>query len=146
MVVTEGSQENRFKGEKEILVKYETLNNIAEKLYYKDGKINPDTHQELRKIHHIREDISFYTSKLLEKCHPEQIVGVLMQETLNEDIHRVFGYTNDHYSHRNPPSNDDDSLSELAVNNLKMFLKKDYEALAKLHSWGKINPDALGNI
>jgi len=142
LVVTDGIQKNRFKGEYEVLVKYKTLNNLAEDLYFEDGSSNLNVHQEIRKIHHIHEDISFYLEELLTKCHSNQIIAVLMQENLNNDILRVFGYKNDIHLHRNPAVRKGDfQLSDRAMKNLLKFFWKDYKALVKLYCWGKIDRD-----
>jgi hypothetical protein len=138
LVVSDGSQRDRFEGEYDVLVKYGHLNNLAEALYHKDGTPNRTVQQEIRRIHHIREDISFYLSELLSKCRPNQIVAVLMQENLDDDILRVFGYKNEIRSNRNPPTEEDKELSETGRANLIKFFRNDYEALTKLYCWGKI--------
>jgi hypothetical protein len=140
LVVTDGVQKNRFKGEYEVLVKYKMLNKLAEALYFDDGSPNLNAHREIRKIHHIHEDISFYLEELLTKCHPNQIIAVLMQENLNNDIWRVFGYKNDIHLHRKPVvTEEEDQLSDRAMKNLLRFFWKDYKALVKLYCWGKID-------
>ncbi|SCZ57494.1 hypothetical protein [Thiohalomonas denitrificans] len=143
LVVSDGDQRSRFKGEYNVLIKYETLNDLAEALYHENGEANSIAHQEIRKIHHIREDISFYLRDLLSRCHPNQIVAVLMQENLNEDIFRVFGYRNKINRHRSPASKEDKTLSETGLKNLMRFFEEDYEALIKLYSWGKIDREVI---
>jgi hypothetical protein len=143
LVVTDGTQRDRFKGEYDVLVKYGSLNSLAEALYSEDGRENTAAQQEIRKIHHIREDISFYLDDLLSKCNPNQIVGVLMQENLDEDILRVFGYNNELREHMNSASAEDKALSEIGSSNLMTFFRKDYEALVKLYCWGKIEREVL---
>jgi hypothetical protein len=143
LVVSDGVQKDRFEGEYEVLTKYKNLNNIAEALYDESGIANITAQQEMRKIHHIREDISFYLSDLLRKCHPDQILAVLMQENLDEDIFRVFGYRNELYEHCNPSAEDDQGLTESGLRNLKRFFVEDYEALTKLYCWGKIDREVI---
>lgn len=143
LVVSDGVQRDRFEGEHEVLRKYKNLNDIAEALYDENGMPNSTVQQEIRKIHHIREDISFYLSDLLSRCHPDQIVAVLMQENLDEDIFRVFGYRNDLNLHRNPASEEDQRLSETGLKNLMRFFKKDYEVLTRLYCWGKIDREVF---
>jgi hypothetical protein len=142
LVVTDGTQKHRFRGEYEVLTRYGSLNNIAESLYHENGTINKTTRTELRKILHIREDISFYLHDLLMQCDPNQITAVLMQETLNEDILRVFGYKNSLIKNINPAEEDEKALSDTAMANLKRFFIRDYEALTILYCWGKISRDA----
>jgi hypothetical protein len=143
LVVTSGKQRNRFDGEYDVLVKYATLNSLAEALYNEDGTANVTAHQEMRAIHHIKEDIAFYLDELLGKCSPSQITGVLMQENLDDDILRVFGYRNALRKHINPASKEHEALSDSGLRNLKMFLTKDYGALVKLFCWGKIQREVL---
>ena len=143
LVVTDGVQKNRFEGEYEVLMKYKNLNNIAEALYDESGMANSTAQREIRIIHHIREDISFYLSDLLSRCCPDQILAVLMQESLDEDIFRVFGYRNELNTHHNPPSEDDQGLSETGLRNLMRFFIADYEALTKLYCWGKIDREVI---
>jgi len=142
LVVTEGSARDRIPGEYEVFVKYETLNNLAEILYDEDGRPNADAHQDARLIHHIREDITFYLDDLLQKCRPDQIRAVLMQENLNADIKRVFGYENELHEHRNPKSGVE-KLSRRGLANLMRFLHRDYEILTRLYCWGKIENDTF---
>jgi len=143
LVVTDGAQRDRFKGEYDVLLKYGNLNNLAEALHHNNGTANTEAQQEIRKIRHIKEDISFYLHELLNKCHPSQIVAVLMQENLDDDILRVFGYKNELKTHHNPASAEDGELSDTGLRNLMRFFREDYEALIKLYSWGKIERDSL---
>ncbi len=143
LVVTDGVQKDRFEGEQEVLMKYKNLNNIAEALYDERGVANNTAQLEMRKIHHIREDISFYLTDLLSKCQPDQIVAVLMQENLDEDIFRVFGFRNELNAHHNPVSGDDQGLSETGLRNLMRFFEDDYKELTKLYFWGKIDREVI---
>ncbi len=142
LVVTDATQKGRFEGEYEVLVKYGTLNRLAEALYHANGTANTRAQQEIRIIHHIREDVSFYLKELLEHCRPDQITAVLMQENLDADILRVFGYENEMQAHKNPASQED-QLSEQGRRNLMRFFREDYEALLKLYCWGKIEKEVF---
>ena len=126
-----------------LVMKYKNLNNIAEALYDDSGVANSTAQYEMRKIHHIREDISLYLTELLSKCQPNQIIAVLMQENLDKDIFRVFGYRNELNAHRNTASENHQGLSEAGLRNLMRFLEKDYEALTKLYCWGKIDREVI---
>ena len=141
LVVTDAIQRNRFKGEYEVLVKYKSLNSIAEALYDDNGIANKEAQEDIKKIHHIKEDISFYLTDLLNRCDPNQIVAVLMQENLDNDIKRVFGYENRLKKHINSSANHSLNLSKKAKENLMRFFIKDYEALMKLYCWNKIEKD-----
>lgn len=143
IVVKDANQRGRFKGEYEVLLKYKSLNVLAEALYDEFGQPNHSAQADIRKIHHIREDISFYLSGLLRRCQPNQIVAVLMQENLDEDISRVFGYRNELNVHRNPASEEGLNLSDRAIKNLRRFFLKDFEALNTLYCWGLIDREIM---
>ncbi len=138
LVVSDGDQKDRFEGEYDVLVKYGNLNNLAEALYHEDGSVNTLAQQEIYRIHHIREDISFYLHDLLSRCTPNQILAVLLQENLDNDILRVFGYKNEIRAHSNPVTEENNAISETALSNLMRFFKEDYEALMTLYCWGKV--------
>tara|TARA_B100000029_G_C17307723_1_gene863161 strand:+ start:49 stop:813 length:765 start_codon:yes stop_codon:yes gene_type:complete len=146
LVVESKSQKNRFRGEYDVLSKYKNLNSISEKLYNSDGKPNPDVHNEMKKIHHIKENIAFYLKDFLKKCPPENISAVLMQENLNYDLKRVFNIDAVAKVKDNSAHKKDISLSEFAKKNLKLFLSDDYEALKKLYIYGKIDKDIFSKI
>ena len=133
-------QVNRFPGEHEVLTRYGNIQALGEALYDNDGKPRPVAIRDARMIHHIREDISFYLTKLLDRCRPDQIEAVLMQETLNADIERVFGIRNAHRIHDNRDMRDG-NMSSRSRRNLMRFLHRDYEALARLYAWGKIETE-----
>ena len=122
LVVLDKTQEHRFKGEKEILEKYKTANNLAEHIF------ELDTY-----IHHIKEDIHFYLGEFLKKCKKEHIQGVITTPYMNKDIEQVFGITNRFHEKKNKiPS----MLSEQAYENITRYLHRDYECIDRLHELG----------
>lgn len=141
LVLGEGEQPNRFPGEVDVLKKYESINALGEALYDEAGEPNAAAHEDALKVHHIRENISFYLTRLLQQCRPSQIRAVLMQETLDGDLERLFGIHNAERIHDNSRMKRPDDLSDLARKNLKAFLHQDYAALATLYAWGKIDHD-----
>lgn len=141
ILINDGQQRNRIPGEYEILKKYNSLNQIAEVLYDNE-KLNIDIERDLLKIHHIKENISFYLNNLLKKCHHKQIVSVLLQENLNNDIHKTFGIINQRYDNYNSRSQKSE-LSLRALNNLRSYLQNDYDLMSKLHAWGKIDSETF---
>lgn len=146
LVVTRGSQRDRFPGEHDILVKYKTLNALAEALYEKDGSPNLEAHREFQSIHHLKENIAFYLRELLDECDPDQIISVLMQENLDEDIRRTFGYENQLRKHVNPAQRAESDLSAQGKANLVKYLAADFEALTRLFCWGKLDPEIYRGI
>ena len=138
LAISERRQPNRFSGEREVLLRYGSLGELGEALYDNDGNPRGASIRDARRIHHIREDIGYYLTRLLARCHPEQIEAVLMQETLDADIKRVFGICNRHRINDNSGMGTGE-LSARARANLMRFFSRDYEALARLYAWGKID-------
>ena len=126
-VVKRGAQMGRFDGEYETLVKHQTLDKMAQSTDLND-----------KYIHHIPENISFYLSKFLELCKKKNIVGVISQETLNEDMNRIFNIKVTSVLHKN---NKDTPLSTESYSILKEHLKKDYECIDKLFKMSLIKPE-----
>lgn len=143
LVVTGGRQRDRVAGEYDVLVKYGSLNALAEALYDERGNPDLDAQAEMRRIHHVREDLAFYLRDLLDRCRPDQIVAVLMQENLDDDIFRVFGYRNELRRHSNPPAEQGDGLSEAGLANLRRCFADDFAVLTTLYCWGKIERDVF---
>ena len=141
LVVAEEVQRNRFPGEHEVLTRYGSLETLGEALYGEDGTPNFGAFGDMRRIHHIREDIGHYLTKLLDRCRPDQIEAVLMQETLNADIERMFGIGDVERLHDNRGMRGG-PMSAAARANLMRYLHRDYEALARLYAWGKIDAGA----
>ncbi len=144
LVVDEASQNYRFPGEIDVLRKYGTLNSLAEKLYV-DGELSESVAGEFRLIHHLKEDISFYLSDLLEQVDAEQIFAVLAQENLDGDIEAHLGVINESRIHSNRPETDSEKLqlSDLARSNLKRFLQRDYDAIRRLDEMHPIGSERL---
>jgi hypothetical protein len=146
LVVEDEIDKRRFNGEYEVLTKYKTLNNIAEKLYFGDGDPNKLVHKEIKKIHHIKENISFYLSNFLKKCSPKQIQAVIMQENLNSDLKMVFDVNVIDKIKVNKENKINKQLSSKAIEHLRKYLSEDYAALELLYSYGKINKDIYAKL
>lgn len=147
LVVESEEQAGRFAGEYRVLSKYKTLNRLAESLYDENGIANPEVMKEFDCIHHLKEDIGFYLKEFLQKCPPDKIKGVLMQESLNDDMQRFFAVKNEQigFDKRNPAKSKK-TLSERARKNLVRYLEDDYNCLFKLHNLGLITDEAMLNI
>lgn len=131
--------EDRFFNEKIILEKYKSLNNLAENLYFKNGQLRRKVSEEFKSIHHLNEDINFYLKDLLKKCSSKQILSVIAQENLYEDVLKTFNikcYENEKVS---DASLNKVHLKDIAIYNLRKYLKKDYIQIQKLYSMGKIS-------
>lgn len=134
LVVEDATQEFRFQGEIEVLKKYRTLNTLAEALYTSDGKVDAVAARDFRRIHHLKEDISFYLSDVLRDASEDQIFAVLVTEFLNEDILETLEVGRVERIHDNKSGNSRDRsvLSALATRNLRRFLEDDYAAVEHL--------------
>jgi len=145
LVKSDAQQKERFAGEHDILLRYSNINALAEALYFEDGTENIIAQGNFRSIHHLGESISFYLNDILKKISPDQIGGVLMQETLNEDLLSVFGVSTflqeRRHSNKTPPERM--YMSENGIKNLRRFLKDDFTCLDILRSYGKINPKVI---
>ena len=133
LVVTDKRQKNRFGDEYKILKKYGTLNALCEQLFV-DGVLNCAVSDEFQKIHHLKENISFYLNPLLDEILPSQLFAVFATETLDEDITNILSLKNELYVHQNSNKVSDDSkfLTKKAYHALKTYLIDDYLYLTKL--------------
>jgi hypothetical protein len=127
LVVLDKTQENRFVGEKDTLIKYKSANNLAE--HIDDFYINKPY------IHHISEDINFYLNDFLIKCKKENILGVVTQEYLDDDIKQILNICSDNMHQNNNPSSDK-YISNLGYDLLKQYLHNDYKCINKLFDMG----------
>lgn len=142
LVVKDAAQRGRFEGEYEVLSRYGTLNSLAESLY-SGGTLNPDVASDFCTIHHLKENISFYLSELLEEISPEQIYAVLVTEFLDEDIRRYLSVEPEVRRNENKTLTNEERLclSYSGRSNLRMLLAKDYAAVEKLADWADISPE-----
>lgn len=133
ILVREGKQLDKFPGEYEALKHYATFNELAEELL-SDGKVVHNAAEAFRSIHHLREDISFYLSNLLENIRVEQLFSVMRNERLATDMREILGVHERVHLNENPrdPRKEPELLSEKAENNLRVFLADEYVAIAKL--------------
>lgn len=144
LVVKTEKQKHRFKGEWEILNKYKTLNNMAEKLFDEQTNfLNLEVSSEFEVIHHIKERISFYLLEFLDLVKTNQIFGIIKQETLAKDCKKLLGIQTILHCHNNqskvlPPFL---YLSEKAVKNLKRHFSDDFACIRKLFKLGIIDKE-----
>lgn len=94
---------------------------------------------------HLGMNIAWYIEDLI-KSQPESIVGAIRCEHMYEDVLSVLGFEckehrNSHTLHDNWAKPYDDTLSDKAANNLKRYLKKDYECLLALRGLDLIDEE-----
>jgi hypothetical protein len=133
LVIDDKIQENRFKGEKEVLEKYKTVNSLAEQIHTFD--INKTY------IHHIKEDIHYYLEDLVNKCKKKNILAVMTMETLNKDLADIFNIENTEVKINENKGTYDTTLSQVGYDNLKKYLSKDYECITKLYELGVLSEE-----
>ncbi|MGP9806426.1 hypothetical protein [Paracoccus sp. NSM] len=145
LVATDPAQAARFPGEQAILTHYGTMDALARQLYFPDGSDNALVQGQFRAIHHLGESIAFYLDPFLWQVGPRQIAGVMMQETLDADLLRLFGIRTGLRQKANrattPPAML--CLSDIARAHLRRFLAHDFECLDRLRSWGLLSPLSL---
>ena len=141
-------QVRRFPGEVRILRQHKSLGSMARLLYRPDGRLNQTVARDFRSVHHLRESISFYCSPLLGVLTPNNILGVLCQETLADDCSRILAVDAAGVQERSNASKQqaDQDLDPEAVNNLKRFLVEDYQSIAALWSFGALTDQQLWRV
>ena len=141
-------QVRRFPGEVRILRQYKSLGSMARLLYRPDGRLNQTVARDFRSVHHLRESISFYCSPLLGVLTPNNILGVVCQETLADDCSRILAVDAVGVQERSNASKQqaDQDLDLEAVNNLKRFLVEDYQSIAALWSFGALSDQQLWRV
>jgi len=135
LVITSRTSDRRFPGEREVLARYQTLDALALALYDGD-RLRADVARDVRKIHHLREDIAFYLGHAFDVITSEQIFAVLCQEFLDADIKTYLGISGVERVHdnRSATSKPHTELTDRARANLARFLARDYACLEQLLS------------
>jgi len=134
-------QSNRFPGEKDVLIKHGSLEAMAHGLYRDNGRLSQSVARDFGLIHHLRESISFYLTPLLPVLTPENIFGIICQETLSADSQRLLGVDASTLFVRHNPQKRlmHSNLDQLAINNLRRFLVQDYQCISALWALGVLD-------
>jgi len=131
LVVNEAKKDFRYESEKELLMRFDSPSVIAQSLYDDSMNLTLDLNSMENYIGHVFEDINFYLEDFLNSCDPSDIGGVICTEMLSADLERVFGFSTELHERRN--SGMSTHLSTKALNNLSLFLQKDFDCIEKLN-------------
>lgn len=137
-------QINRFPGELDVFNRYPTFAQMLELLYSgPDESLDQNVARDFNLIHHLRENIYFYLSRLENILCSSSLFGVICQETLAEDCLQLLGVRAGQTIRRynNMKHDSIGALSPLAIKNLKRFLMDDYLSIASLWTRGLINDE-----
>ena len=120
------------------LQKYESLDNLCNNLYTKNGDLNSSTDYEINckydnKKHpeHYAMGLDYYIGDFVKKCNPRNIIGIICTETLNHDIRKIFGI--DCNIHKKNNKEYKQSVSKQSKIILKKYLHKDYDVIKNLN-------------
>lgn len=141
-VVELKKEEFQVSGEFEVLTKYGNIDKLAINLY-NNNELNLTVLKELLTIRHLKEDINFYLSDLLDQIQPHQIFGVITQESLNEDIFSLLNTEVTQYEHKLKREGADKKLSNIGQHNLQKIFKADYLAIMKIHELHPLKKENL---
>lgn len=129
LIIKEKSTVNRYEFEHQTLSKYQSFDEMCQKLF-----LNRETEKDFEKIRHLKENINYYIGDLLKKIRSEQVYAIFTKENLNEEIKKFFNIKNQKYIHINSNygTSTNLKLSEKSKNNLKKFLENDYDCIQTL--------------
>ena len=123
-------QENRFNNEKNILKKYQNIDNLCNDLKTNANIFNGSPYSG-RYIHHLKEDIYFHLKTFIKKCPKNQILGVICTETLKEDMKNIFDINVIRHEKNNNKYNK--TITDESKNILKTYLKNDYTIIDEMY-------------
>lgn len=127
---------------KKMLKKYGSFNLICENLFIKKNRIfsrNINLHNELNTFEHIKKNIQFHLEKVINKLKSDQIFYIFTQENLSKEIFEVLKIKKNNTVNLGKYNKKDIVLSNLAKENLKKFLKIEYQYIKKLNKLKKID-------
>ena len=121
---------------------------MARSLYRPDGRLDQAVVRDFNCVHHLRESISFYCGPLLSVLAPDNILGVVCQETLTADCQEILKVDASGLRERSNASKRriNQELDAAALNNLKHFLVEDYQSIAALWSFGALSDQRFWRV
>lgn len=139
LAVTKNRKEQQWDGERKGLLKYYTANNLAEQLYDNNGNPNADVHNfAANGCDHFKFNLNHYLCNFDENHD----IKVIRHEHVDDDFLKTFNVEITKINKKlrpNPKSKD--KISMIAYNNLKRFLKEEYDLIDNFASFGFISEE-----
>ena len=138
-------QVDRFSGESEVLRGYGDLGKLSKSLYRSDGRLNQVAARDFQLIHHLRESIAYYLRPLLPVLSPDNVLGIICQETLATDCARLLGVSAQNLFFRRNDSKRQwtQHLDQEARSCLRRYLADDYQCITSLWALGVLDDAQL---
>lgn len=148
LIIEEKTQfhKNKILREREVSTfsEYKYLDQIADKLYLKNGAPNIQVFKKFKSIRHIKQNISFYLKQLLKSLNDEQIYGVIKQHNMDLDCKNLLGDVTLATKKLNKSSDPNDpslKLSQSSQNKLRRFFSKDFNCILSLRNLNAISDE-----
>ena len=124
---------------------WENINKLAENLYDKNGNINDMALKLIKNSNHLHMDINFYLEDILPLCNKNNC-NIIRYEYYHDDINKVFNIrqitSNNHVYNKQYSK----YISPKGINNLKIFLEKDYKCFYQLREKNIIDDEYYQDI
>jgi len=125
-----------LKGEIDFYEGWKTPNRLAENIYDELGNYNSTFKHRLMNIHQM----NWYLKDLKNDT---KVLGVIMQETLAEDMKRLFNITVRSHANTNRNETMSKFLSSKARDNLHKHLVADFESLEQLEDMNLLTSEQV---
>ena len=138
-------QVDRFSGESAVLRGYGDLGQLAKSLYRPDGRLDQVVARDFQLVHHLRESIAYYVRPLLDVLSPDNVLGIICQETLSFDCERLLGVSaqNLFFRRNNSKRQSTHHLDQNARSSLRRYLADDFQCIASLWALGVLGDDQM---
>lgn len=142
LVCESNQQTDKYKGELELLKKYETVDNFVSDLGVKGAMLYKSDINSGKYIHQCKQDIYFYLKDIYERNNPNNVEFCITQENLKKDMKTYFGLDKVTLQvHSSKYRVYDKTLSENSISILKNILHMDFKCIDRIHEWGKLSDE-----
>ena len=121
-----------------IVKKYKNFNRFCE-LLCRNGDLNKEAIDDFFKHKQLKKGIHYHLSNIIDRVQSHQVSQIFTQEFLNQEIREILGIN---WQETVRPSNRLEHIDDLSIKakqNIRKFLKKEYECINKLN---KLKPIA----